>query len=71
MGNPDGSGSCGGPIRVQGAAGREAVDAYRACALTVYFQSLELRHKPEIYNLTGSVAECPLDEMNRPREPQG
>ena len=39
----------------------------RAAALTVYFQFLELRHKAEIYNLTGRVAECPLDEMNRPR----
>ena len=45
----------------------------RAAALTVFFQFLELRHKAEIYNLTGRVAECPLDEMNRPRasvEPQ-
>jgi integrase len=45
----------------------------RAAALTVYFQFLELRHRAEIYNLTGRVAECPLDEMNRPRasvEPQ-
>jgi integrase/recombinase XerD len=39
----------------------------RAAALTVYFQFLELRHKVEVYNLTGRVAECPLDEMNRPR----
>jgi integrase/recombinase XerD len=39
----------------------------RAAALTVYFQFLELRHKAEIYNLTGRVAEGPLDEMNRPR----
>ncbi len=39
----------------------------RAAALAVYFQFLELRHKIEIYNLTGHVAECPLDEMNRPR----
>ncbi len=39
----------------------------RAAALAVYFQFLELRHKAEIYNLTGRVAECPLDEMNRPR----
>ncbi len=39
----------------------------RAAALTVYFQFLELRHKVEIYNLTGRVAECPLDEMNRRR----
>ena len=45
----------------------------RAAALTVYFDFLELRHKVEIYNLTGRVVECPLDEMNRPRasvEPQ-
>src|SRR6266436_8594514 len=45
----------------------------RAAALAVFFQFLELRHKAEIYNLTGRVAECPLDEMNRPRasvEPQ-
>jgi integrase len=45
----------------------------RAAALAVYFQFLELRHRAEIYNLTGRVAECPLDEMNRPRasvEPQ-
>ena len=33
----------------------------------MYFQFLELRHQVEIYNLTGRVAECPLDEMNRPR----
>jgi integrase len=43
----------------------------RAAALTVYFQFLELRHKIEIYNLTGRVAECPLDEMNRPRASAG
>src|SRR5260370_41811955 len=45
----------------------------RAAALAVYFQFLDLRHRAEIYNLTGRVAEGPLDEMNRPRatvEPQ-
>jgi integrase len=45
----------------------------RAAALAVFSQFLELRHKAEIYNLTDRVAECPLDEMNRPRasvEPQ-
>jgi integrase len=45
----------------------------RAAVLAVYFQFLDLRHRAEIYNLTGRVAECPLDEMNRPRatvEPQ-
>jgi hypothetical protein len=26
-----------------------------------------LRHKVEIYNLTGRVLECPIDELNRPR----
>jgi integrase/recombinase XerD len=28
---------------------------------------MELRHKVELYNLTGAVVECPLDEINRPR----
>ena len=46
---------------------RPSTHTGRAAALTVYFQFLELRHKAEIYNLTGRVAECPLDEMNRPR----
>jgi len=46
---------------------KPATRAGRASALTVYFQFLELRHKVEIYNLTGRVVECPLDEMNRPR----
>jgi hypothetical protein len=36
-------------------------------AEAVYFQFLDLRHRAEIYNLTGRVAECPLDEMSRPR----
>jgi integrase len=52
---------------------RPSTRAGRAAALTVYFQFLQLRHRAEIYNLTGRVAECPLDEMNRPRasvEPQ-
>jgi len=39
----------------------------RAQALKTYFLFVELRHKVEIYNLTGRVAECPVDEMNRPR----
>ena len=38
-----------------------------ASALTVYFHFLELRHKVELHNLTDSVVECPLDEINRPR----
>ena len=43
----------------------------RAAALTVYFQFLELRHKLEIYNLTGRLAECPLNETNRPKASAG
>ena len=43
----------------------------RAAALTVYFRFLELRHKIELHNLTGRVAGCPLDEMNRPRSSAG
>jgi integrase/recombinase XerD len=34
-------------------------------------QRSELRHKAAIYQLTGHVAECPVDEMNRPRGGQG
>src|SRR5260370_3559889 len=41
----------------------------RAAALAVYFQFLELRHRAEIYNLTGRVARGPLDDVNRPRAP--
>ena len=33
----------------------------------MYFHFLELRHKVELHNLTDSVVECPLDEINRPR----
>ena len=39
----------------------------RAQALKIWFTFLELRHKAEIYQLTGYVAECPVDEVNRPR----
>ena len=39
----------------------------RAQAIKTWFAFLELRHKAEIYRLTGHVAECPLDEVNRPR----
>ena len=39
----------------------------RAQALKTWFAFLELRHKAEIYQLTGHVAECPVDEVNRPR----
>jgi hypothetical protein len=40
----------------------------RAQALKMYFSFLELRHKVEIHSLTGRVVECPIDEINRPRE---
>ena len=43
----------------------------RAQSLKTYFMFLELRHKAAIYQLTGHVAECPVDEMNRPRGGQG
>src|SRR5271156_3842051 len=39
----------------------------RAQALKVWFAFLELRHKAEISQLTGCAAECPVDEVNRPR----
>ena len=39
----------------------------RAQALKTYFLFLELRHKAEIHQMTGRVAECPIDEVNRPR----
>ncbi|GAA1285086.1 hypothetical protein [Saccharothrix xinjiangensis] len=45
----------------------------RAGALTLYFDFLELRHRAEVYNLSGRPVECPLDEANRPSrsvEPQ-
>ena len=38
----------------------------KAGTLSLFFDYLELRHKAEIYNLTGIVVECPVDEMNRP-----
>ena len=46
---------------------RPATRTAKAAALQVFFQYLELRHKVEIYHLTGRVIECPLDEVNRPR----
>ena len=39
----------------------------RSQALRTYFLFLEIRHKAEIHQLTGRVADCPVDEMNRPR----
>ena len=43
----------------------------RSQALTTYFVFLELRHKVEIHNDDRAGRECPIDEMNRPRGPQG
>jgi integrase/recombinase XerD len=39
----------------------------RAQALKTYYLFLELRHKIEIHQMTGRVAGCPVDEVNRPR----
>jgi integrase/recombinase XerD len=39
----------------------------KAAAFAVYFEFLELRHKPDIHAATGFVVESPLDEVNRPR----
>ena len=39
----------------------------RSQALKTYFLFVEIRHKAEIHQMTGRVAECPVDEMNRPR----
>ncbi|WP_328463634.1 tyrosine-type recombinase/integrase [Actinoplanes sp. NBC_00393] len=42
----------------------------KASTLSLFFAYLELRHRAEIYALTGVVPQCPIDEMNRPRNPQ-
>jgi site-specific recombinase XerD len=39
----------------------------RAQAIRTFFEFLELRHRAEIYRLTGRLAQCPVDAMNRPR----
>jgi integrase/recombinase XerD len=39
----------------------------RSQALRTYFLFVEIRHKVQIHQMTGRVAECPVDEMNRPR----
>ncbi len=49
---------------------RQAPIGTRLCrsqALSVYIEFLELRFQAELHTLTGHVARCPLDEMNRPR----
>ena len=43
----------------------------RSQALRTYFLFLEIRHKVELHQMTGRVAECPVDEMSRPRELAG
>ena len=40
---------------------------HKATAVAIYFEFLEVRHKPAIHAATGFVVECPLDEINRPR----
>lgn len=39
----------------------------KAFGISVFFEFLELRHKAEIYTLTGEAVQCPVDDMNRPR----
>jgi hypothetical protein len=41
--------------------------ARKAAAIGVFFEFLQLRHKPAIHAATGWVVESPLDEVNRPR----
>ncbi len=44
-----------------------ATRRHKATAIAIYFEFLEVRHKPAIHTATGFVVECPLDEINRPR----
>jgi integrase len=46
----------------------KATIAGKAFAISVFFQYLELRHQVEIHALTGEMVQCPIDEMNRPRD---
>jgi integrase len=46
----------------------KATIAGKAFAISVFFQYLELRHQVEIHALTGETVQCPIDEMNRPRD---
>jgi site-specific recombinase XerD len=39
----------------------------KASTLSIFFDYMELRHKVEIYNITGRAIECPIDEVNKPR----
>ncbi|MFG2843956.1 tyrosine-type recombinase/integrase [Kitasatospora sp. NPDC048296] len=40
----------------------------KAFGISVFFEFLELRHEAEIHALTGDLVQCPIDEMNRPRD---
>src|SRR5882757_3757667 len=61
------------PHEADGYFGRHHRDAAmgtklrKAGAFGVYFEFLELRHKPAIHAATGFVVECPLDEVNQLR----
>lgn len=39
----------------------------KAASRRIFFRFLELRYKAQVYQLTGCVVECPLDEVNTPR----
>jgi integrase/recombinase XerD len=39
----------------------------RSQALRTYFEFIGLRHRVQIHAMTGIVAQCPIDEINRPR----
>ncbi|SOJ57619.1 hypothetical protein MSIMFB_05096 [Mycobacterium simulans] len=43
---------------------RDSLERRRSRPISSFWK---LRHKIEIYNLTGRVVECPIDEINRPR----
>jgi integrase/recombinase XerD len=52
-------------VVMRGAAGNTRRG--RAQVIRTYFEFLELRHRAEIHRLTGRLAQCPIDAMNRPR----
>lgn len=43
----------------------------KAKAIAVYFEFLELRHRPAIHAATGHLVASPVDELNRPRSGPG
>jgi integrase/recombinase XerD len=43
----------------------------KARAIAVYFEFLELRHRPAIHASTGHLVASPVDEPNRPRSGPG